>query len=36
LLADPLVKAAFAAFPDAELVDEERLASDRTPWSRSA
>ena len=36
LLADPLVKAAFAAFPDAELVDEDRLASDRTPWSRSA
>ena len=36
LLADPLVKAAFAAFPDAQLVDDERTSPDRTPWSRSA
>ena len=36
LLADPLVKAAFAAFPDAELVEEERPSRDKTPWSRSA
>jgi len=36
LLADPLVKAAFAAFPDAELVEEERSPRDKTPWSRSA
>ena len=36
LLADPLVKAVFAAFPDAELVDEERSSRDKTPWSRSA
>ena len=36
LLADPLVKAAFAAFPDAQLVDDERASPDRTPWSRSA
>ncbi|HUQ14161.1 MAG TPA: DNA polymerase III subunit gamma/tau [Novosphingobium sp.] len=38
LLADPLVKAAFAAFPEAELIDETRAAErePRTPWSRSA
>jgi len=36
LLADPLVKAAFAAFPDAELVDEERQTPGRNPWSKSA
>nr|WP_230207097.1 DNA polymerase III subunit gamma/tau [Novosphingobium sp. Gsoil 351] len=36
LLADPLVKAAFAAFPDAQLVDDERASPGRTPWSRSA
>ena len=36
LLADPLVKAVFAAFPDAQLVDDERTSPDRTPWSRSA
>ena len=36
LLADPLVKAAFAAFPNAQLVDDERTSPDRTPWSRSA
>jgi DNA polymerase-3 subunit gamma/tau len=36
LLADPLVKAAFAAFPDAQLVDDERTSPDRTPWSRTA
>jgi DNA polymerase-3 subunit gamma/tau len=36
LLADPLVKAALAAFPDAQLVDDERTSPDRTPWSRSA
>ena len=36
LLANPLIKAAFAAFPDAELVDEERVSRDKTPWSRSA
>jgi DNA polymerase-3 subunit gamma/tau len=36
LLADPLVKAAFEAFPDAELVEEERQPSGRTPWSRTA
>jgi DNA polymerase-3 subunit gamma/tau len=36
LRADPLVKAAFAAFPDAELVEEERLPSGRAPWSKSA
>ncbi len=36
LLADPLVKAALAAFPDAKLVDDERTSPDRTPWSRSA
>ena len=36
LLADPLVKATLAAFPDAQLVDDERTSPDRTPWSRSA
>ena len=36
LLADPLVKAAFAAFPGARLVEDERTSPDRTPWSRSA
>ena len=36
MLADPRVKAALAAFPDAQLVDDERTSPDRTPWSRSA
>lgn len=36
LLADPLVKAALAAFPDAQLVEDERASADRTPWSRTA
>jgi DNA polymerase-3 subunit gamma/tau len=36
LLADPLVKAAFEAFPDAELVDEDTRSSGRTPWSKTA
>ena len=35
LLASPLVKAAFAAFPDAELIDESRVERD-TPWSKRA
>jgi DNA polymerase-3 subunit gamma/tau len=35
LLASPLVKAAFAAFPDAELIDESRDERD-TPWSKRA
>jgi DNA polymerase-3 subunit gamma/tau len=35
LLASPLVKAAFAAFPDAELIDQSRLERD-TPWSKRA
>jgi DNA polymerase III subunit gamma/tau len=36
LLADPLVKAAFAAFPQAELIEHEGPVRDRPPWSRSA
>lgn len=38
LLANPLVQAAFAAFPDAELIDESRATARDTnpPWSRSA
>ncbi|WP_338466377.1 DNA polymerase III subunit gamma/tau [Novosphingobium sp. ZN18A2] len=37
MLADPLVKAAFEAFPDAELVDEGRPDDNTvTPWSRRA
>ncbi|MDE2569878.1 MAG: DNA polymerase III subunit gamma/tau [Sphingomonadales bacterium] len=37
MLADPLVKAAFEAFPDAELVDESRTNDQTvTPWSRRA
>ena len=28
--------AAVAAFPEAQLVDDERTSPDRTPWSRSA
>jgi DNA polymerase-3 subunit gamma/tau len=36
LLANPLVKAAFAAFPDAELIDEERAERSSPPWSRRA
>jgi DNA polymerase-3 subunit gamma/tau len=36
LLADPLVKAAFEAFPDAQLVEDERASPGRTPWSRTA
>lgn len=35
LLASPLVKAAFEAFPGAELIDETRETRD-TPWSRRA
>jgi DNA polymerase III subunit gamma/tau len=34
ILADPLVKAAFAAFPDAELVDEDRdVVGADNPWN---
>ncbi|WP_068074477.1 DNA polymerase III subunit gamma/tau [Novosphingobium lentum] len=37
LLADPLVKAAFAAFPDAELIEDARAdPRDAKPWSRRA
>jgi len=36
LLASPLVKAAFAAFPGAELIDESRNDRDAPPWSRRA
>lgn len=37
MLANPLVKAAFAAFPDAQLVDEGRAHDhSATPWSRRA
>jgi DNA polymerase-3 subunit gamma/tau len=38
LLANPLVKAAFAAFPEAQLIDEARAneRDTRTPWSKSA
>ena len=38
ILANPLVKAAFAAFPDAELIDESRASSrdSNPPWSKSA
>jgi DNA polymerase-3 subunit gamma/tau len=33
VMESPLVKAAFAAFPDAELIDTDE---DETPWSKSA
>jgi DNA polymerase-3 subunit gamma/tau len=34
---DPLVRAAFAAFPGAEILDESTIsATDRKPWSRRA
>ncbi len=38
ILANPLVKAAFAAFPDAELIDESRASprDSNPPWSKSA
>ncbi len=38
VLANPLVQAAFAAFPDAELIDENRAVprDSNPPWSRSA
>jgi DNA polymerase-3 subunit gamma/tau len=36
ILADPLVKAALAAFPDAEMIEEDRPVRDRNSWSRSA
>ncbi len=36
LLADPLVEAAFAAFPDAELVEEGEVAGAERNWSRRA
>lgn len=35
LMESPLVKAAFAAFPNAELIDESRIERD-TPWSKRA
>ena len=37
MMDDPLVKAAFAAFPQATIVDEERsIEHSRKPWSRRA
>ena len=35
LMESPLVKAAFAAFPNAELIDESRIERD-IPWSKRA
>ena len=36
VLADPLVEAAFAAFPEAELVEEADVAGSERNWSRRA
>lgn len=36
ILDDPLVKAAFAAFPDAEIIDDDTAPDRRQNWSKSA
>ena len=36
VLADPLVEAAFAAFPEAELVEDADVAGSERIWSRRA